>query len=149
MTVCLSNYSHPTGVVNRFTGPPSHITIHFLLQAPTEEYKWISKQMRNCKHNQLNKSPPLIMYVINIEQCIDKKDEIWLSPKTKAPTPTEMSKGQSDNTNNAITNLDLTATADWLRTVGWSNYSHQTGVVNRFTGPSSHITNHFLLQAPT
>ena len=29
----------------------------------------------------------------------DKKDEIWLSPMTKAPT--EMSKGQSDNTNNA------------------------------------------------
>ena len=25
----------------------------------------------------------------------DKKEEIWLSPMTKAPTPTEMSKGQS------------------------------------------------------
>ena len=25
---------------------------------------------------------------------IDKKEEIWLSPMTKAPTPTEMSKGQ-------------------------------------------------------
>ena len=31
----------------------------------------------------------------------DKKEEIWLSPMTKAPTQTEMSKGQSDNTNNA------------------------------------------------
>ena len=31
----------------------------------------------------------------------DKKEEIWLSPMTKAPTPTEMSKGQSHNTNNA------------------------------------------------
>ena len=31
----------------------------------------------------------------------EKKEEIWLSPMTKAPTPTEMSKGQSDNTNNA------------------------------------------------
>ena len=30
-----------------------------------------------------------------------KKKEIWPSPMTKAPTPTEMSKGQSDNTNNA------------------------------------------------
>ena len=30
-----------------------------------------------------------------------KKEEIWLSPMTKAPKPTEMSKGQSDNTNNA------------------------------------------------
>ena len=27
----------------------------------------------------------------------DNKEEIWLSPMTKAPTPTEMSKGQSDN----------------------------------------------------
>ena len=31
----------------------------------------------------------------------DNKEEIWPSPMTKAPTPTEMSKGQSDNTNNA------------------------------------------------
>ena len=31
----------------------------------------------------------------------EKKKEIWLSPMTKAPTPTEMSKGQSDNTHNA------------------------------------------------
>ena len=28
--------------------------------------------------------------------------------------------------------------ADRLRTVSWSNYSHPTGVVNRFTGPPSH-----------
>ena len=28
---------------------------------------------------------------------------------TKAPTPTEMSKGQSDNTNNATKKFDLTA----------------------------------------
>ena len=33
--------------------------------------------------------------------CLEKREEIWLSPMTKAPTPTEMSKGQSDNTNNA------------------------------------------------
>ena len=29
----------------------------------------------------------------------DKKEEIWPSPMTKAPTPTEMSKRASDNTN--------------------------------------------------
>ena len=34
------------------------------------------------------------------------KEEIWLSPMTKAPTPTEMSKGQSDNTNNATKKFD-------------------------------------------
>ena len=31
----------------------------------------------------------------------EKKEEIWLSPMTKTPTSAEMSKGQSDNTNNA------------------------------------------------
>ena len=56
----------------------------------------------------------------------------------KAPTPTEMSKGKSDNTNNATKKFDYTAIADQLRTVSWSYYSHPTGVVNRFTGLSSH-----------
>ena len=36
----------------------------------------------------------------------DKKEEIWPSPMTKAPTPTEMLKGQSDNTNNATKKFD-------------------------------------------
>ena len=31
---------------------------------------------------------------------------------TKAPTPTEMSKGQSDNTNNATKKFDYTAVAE-------------------------------------
>ena len=68
----------------------------------------------------------------------EKKEEIWLSPMTKAPTPTEMSKGQSDNTNNATKKFDYTAVADRLRTVSRSNHSHPTGVVNRFTDPPSH-----------
>ena len=33
----------------------------------------------------------------------DKKEEIWPSPMTKAPSPTE---GQSDNTNNATKKFD-------------------------------------------
>ena len=32
----------------------------------------------------------------------EKREEIWLSPMTKAPTPTEMSKGQSDNTEDSL-----------------------------------------------
>ena len=68
----------------------------------------------------------------------DKKEEIWLSPMTRAPTSTEMSKGQSNNTNNATKKFIYTAIADRLRTVRWSSYSHPTGVVNRFTGPPSH-----------
>ena len=43
------------------------------------------------------------MYIILF---IEKKEEIWISPMTKAPTPTEMSKGQSDNTNNATKKFD-------------------------------------------
>ena len=68
----------------------------------------------------------------------DRKEEILLSPMTKAHTPTEMSKGQSHNTNSATKNFDYTATVNRLRTVSWSNYSHPAGVVNRFTGPPSH-----------
>ena len=45
---------------------------------------------------------------------------------TKAPTPAEMSKGESDNTNNAIKKFDYTAIADRLRTVSLSNYGHQS-----------------------
>ena len=43
----------------------------------------------------------MIWYLVSLQESEEKKEEIWLSPMTKAPTPTEMSKGQSDNTNNA------------------------------------------------
>ena len=52
---------------------------------------------------------------------------------TKAPIPTEMSKGQSDNTNNATKKFDYTAIPDRLMTVSLSKYSQPTGVVNRLT----------------
>ena len=56
---------------------------------------------------------------------------------TNAPFPTEMSKEQSDSTNHTHTKLlDFTAIADRLWTVRWGNYSHETGEVNRFTGPT-------------
>ena len=53
---------------------------------------------------------------------------------TKAHTPTEMSKGQNDNTNNATKKFDHTAVADRPKTVSCSDYGHQIGVVNLFTG---------------
>ena len=59
---------------------------------------------------------------------------------TTALTPTETSKGQSDNTNNATKKLDYTAFADRLRTVSWSNYNHPTGVVYRFY--TAHLPTH-------
>ena len=64
-----------------------------------------------------------------------KKEEIWLSPMTKAPPLAEMIKGQNENTKNA-TKIDYTAVADRLRTVSWSNYGHLTGMAYRFTGPT-------------
>ena len=48
---------------------------------------------------------------------------------TEAPIPTNMSKGQSYNTNNATKQFNDTAIANRLRTVSWSNYSHPTGAV--------------------
>ena len=56
-------------------------------------------------------------------------EEIWLSPITKAPSPTEKSKKQRDNIKNATKNFDYTTIADRLKTVNWSNRSHPTGVV--------------------
>ena len=41
-----------------------------------------------------------------VGQRQDEKEEIWPSPMTKAPTSTEMTKGQSDNTNNATKKFD-------------------------------------------
>ena len=58
----------------------------------------------------------------------EKKEKIWLSPMTKAPTPT------GDNTNNATKKFYYTAVADRLRTVSWSNYGHPTGVVSLVYG---------------
>ena len=53
-----------------------------------------------------------------------KKEDIWLSPLAKAPTPTEKSKKQLDNIKNATKNFDYTTTADGQL----SNSSHRTGV---------------------
>ena len=55
---------------------------------------------------------------------------------TKASTPTEISKGQRDNINNATKKFDYTAVADRLKMVSWSNYDHPTGVVNLVYGPN-------------
>ena len=59
----------------------------------------------------------------------EKKEEIWFSPMTNAPTLTEKSKKQRDNIKSATKNVDYTTIADRLRTVRWSNSSYPTGVV--------------------
>ena len=59
----------------------------------------------------------------------EKKEEIWLSPMTKAPTPTEKSKKHRDN----IKNANKTSITQRLRTdLGWSvgvTAVNATGVV--------------------
>ena len=45
------------------------------------------------------------MSLNEVELCKRKKEEIRLSPMTNAPTPTDMSKGQNDNTYNATKSL--------------------------------------------
>ena len=65
--------------------------------------------------------------------CKEKKEEIWLIPVTKAPTPTEKSKKQCDNIKNTTKNFDYTTIADRLRMVSWSKAVTQLVWLNRFT----------------
>ena len=53
---------------------------------------------------------------------------------TKAPTPTEKSKKQRDNKKKGHQNFDYKTISDRLRTVGWGNDSHPTGVVKSVYG---------------
>ena len=55
---------------------------------------------------------------------------------TKALTPTEMSKRQSENTKNATKKFDYTAIADRLKTVSWRNFSNPT---MSLTGLRAHL----------
>ena len=60
-----------------------------------------------------------------------KKEYIWLSPMTKAPTPTEKSKKATRQHNNATINFDYTTIANRLRAVSWSNDIHHAGMVEK------------------
>ena len=60
-----------------------------------------------------------------LNTCKEKKEEIWLSPITKAPTPTEKSKKKRDNTKTP----PKTSITQRLRTdFSWGNDSHPTSV---------------------
>ena len=73
-----------------------------------------------------------VVYIRNEE----KTEEIWLSPTTKAPSRSEMSKGQSDNTDNATKKIEHTAITNRLRTVSWVITATQLVWLNRFTAPT-------------
>ena len=69
----------------------------------------------------------------------DKKEEIRPSPMKKAPTPTEMSKGQIDNTNNATkSSIKQQLRTDLGRSVGVTTAT-QLVWLTWFTGPPSHF----------
>ena len=61
----------------------------------------------------------ILTLLMSFDRKREKKEEIWLSPMTKAPSPAEMSKGQSENTNNVIKNSNTQRLrADLGRSVG-------------------------------
>ena len=55
------------------------------------------KSTKKCKNQTglIYEIPNYMLVVINSVQ--EKKEEIWISPVTKTPTPTEQSKNQRDN----------------------------------------------------
>ena len=65
----------------------------------------------------------------------EKKEEIWLSPMTKAHTPAEMSKGQSDNITPQKSSITQRLRTDLGRSVGVTTAT-QLVWFTRFTGPN-------------
>ena len=91
-------------------------------------------------HNMYQIIPQLgVRYLIYT--CLDfymnkeKNEEIWLSPLTKAFTPTVNLKKQSDNTKTPTkSSIKLWSRTDLGRSVG--DYSHPTDAVNLVYGPN-------------
>ena len=79
-----------------------------------------------------------IRYDIIMRAYEDKKEEIWPSPITKAPIPTEISKGQNDHTNNATkSSIKKRLRTDLGRSVGVTTATKLVWLT-WFTGPPSH-----------
>ena len=67
--------------------------------------------------------------MMDLEHCKEKKEDIWpsLNNMTKSPIPSE-NKSQ-EKTPRRHVNFDYTTIVNRLKTVSWSKYRHQTGVV--------------------
>ena len=74
-----------------------------------------------------------------VSTCWEKKEDIWFSPFTKAPTARDKSKKERKQHKNVTQNFDCTTIADRLRTVSWSNNSQPTGVVKEVYGYSTFL----------
>ena len=72
--------------------------------------------------------------IIVAHHCLEKKEEIWLIPMAKAPTPTEKCKKQRDNTKTPPkTSITQQLWTDLGRPVGVT-IPTQLVWLNRFTG---------------
>ena len=70
----------------------------------------------------------------------EKKEEIWLSIMTKAPTPAELSKGQNDNTKKSQkSSITQRLRTDLGRSVGVTTAT-QLVWFTMFTGPTFPLT---------
>ena len=66
----------------------------------------------------VHRPPPSRSEPVDLKNSLkEKKEEIWLSPMTKALTNTEKSKKATSQHKNATKNFDYTTIADRLRTV--------------------------------
>ena len=72
---------------------------------------------------------------IPYDGSLEKKEEIWLSPMTKTPTPAEMSKGQSDNITPQKSSITQRLRTDLERSVGVTTAT-QLVWLTWFTGPT-------------
>ena len=73
--------------------------------------KWYITKMHQHIHP-VDLTHVLVIYRYTSKYLWEKKEEIWLSPMTKAPTATEKSRKQRDNTKTP----PKTSITQWLRT---------------------------------
>ena len=76
---------------------------NFVLIQNIKNIRWCAEVSKNQQKITFDRAFPVVKYwgLKYMNFLKEKAEEIWLSPMTKTLTPAEMSKGQSDNTNNA------------------------------------------------
>ena len=77
--------------------------------------------------------------------CNEKKEEILLSPMSKAHLPTGNSKRQSDHKKNTTKQFEFTTIEERVRTTSRSDYRYPTVVVYLFAGLTLPLLTTFVL----
>ena len=115
----------PAGIV----GPSIVMAVHCEAVLVTAMIVWFTRVPCSEYYRRVGSFP--YPYAVSLKR---KKADIWPSPITKAPIPTEMSTGQSVNTNNATkTSIKKRLRIDWGRSVVVT-IATQLVWLNRFTG---------------